>query len=279
MEVYNMIQNGDIKSLESEAPENTIALREFHNWIKLSLIFESKRLSNGNKLLDVAVGRGGDIAKWSKAKFRYVTGIDSDRKAIFEKYDFDGAIKRFQNISKNIILVPKCYFWHLSASDPNILNLLNGKDRGAIYDVVSCQFAFHYFVKEIDIVLNMVSNKLRKGGVFIGTASDGDLINKNINTGNVKLPMLNINKVNEETYEYEMKTGKTSRETYFEYRGALMENFLYKQHLIEKCEYYGLQLVRILNFHEWNLNYKGKELSKQEQAASFMNFSFVFVKS
>lgn len=276
MEVYNMIQNGDINSLESETPTNTIALREFHNWIKLSLIFESKRLSNGTKLLDLAVGRGGDIAKWSKARFRYVTGIDSDRKSIFEKYDFDGAIKRYQNISRNIATVPKCFFWHLSVTDPNIINLLNGKDRGTVYDVVSCQFAFHYFVQEIDIVLDMIKNKLRKGGVFIGTASDGDLISKN---ANVNLPILNINKVSDTSYEYEMKTGKTSRETYFEYRGALTENFLYKQFLIEKCEYYGLQLVRMLNFHEWNLKYKGNELSKQEQAASFMNFSFVFVKS
>lgn len=276
MEVYNMIQNGDINSLESETPTNTIALREFHNWIKLSLIFESKRLSNGTKLLDLAVGRGGDIAKWSKARFKYVTGIDSDRKSIFEKYNFDGAIKRYQNISRNTATVPKCFFWHLSVTDPNIINLLNGKDRGTVYDVVSCQFAFHYFVQEIDMVLNMIKNKLRKGGVFIGTASDGDLISKNTD---VNLPILNINKVSDTSYEYEMKTGKTSRETYFEYRGALTENFLYKQFLIEKCEYYGLQLVRMLNFHEWNLNYKGTELSKQEQAASFMNFSFVFVKS
>ena len=43
-------------------------LRKFHNWIKLQIITDAKLKTQGKSLLDVAVGRGGDIFKWVKNK-------------------------------------------------------------------------------------------------------------------------------------------------------------------------------------------------------------------
>ena len=85
--------SGKISQVELNSP-TTECIRKFHNWIKLQLILDSKRVTNGSNLLDVAVGRGGDIIKWSKAKFKYVIGFDSDSKSIYEKNDFDGAYKK-----------------------------------------------------------------------------------------------------------------------------------------------------------------------------------------
>ena len=112
-------------------------LRKFHNWIKLQLITDAKHSTNGKSLLDVAVGRGGDIFKWTKNNIGYVTGIDNDAKSIYEKNEFDGAIQRY-NLMKTQMKVPRCYFWNISATDPDVLNKLNQKDRGAVYDIV-CQ--------------------------------------------------------------------------------------------------------------------------------------------
>ena len=140
-------------------------LRKFHNWIKLQIITDAKLKTQGKTLLDVAVGRGGDIFKWVKNNFTYVTGIDNDAKSIHEKNQFDGAIQRF-NLMKTQMKVPRCYFWVISATDPDVLNKLNVKDRNCVYDVVSCQFSFHYFVKDIDITLNMISKKLKNGGLL-----------------------------------------------------------------------------------------------------------------
>mgnify|MGYP001165663163 CR=1 FL=1 len=89
--------------------ESLEGLRKFHNWIKLQLIIDARRTTNGTKLLDVAVGRGGDIIKWSKAKIKYVTGFDSDSKSIYEKINFDGAIKRYNSV-KSQINMPRCFF-------------------------------------------------------------------------------------------------------------------------------------------------------------------------
>ena len=173
---------------------------------------------------------------------------------------------------------PKCFFWNISATDPFVLNLLNGKDRECVYDVVSCQFSFHYFVKDIDIVLNMISKKLRSKGLFIGTATDGDLIKKNLSTHLVDKSSIRIKYVSEDMYEFELKSQKTPRETYFEYRGASTEYFLHKDFFIEKCKQFDMHPVRILNFHEWNNIYKGSPLSKEEMFCSFLNFSFIFQK-
>lgn len=275
--VFDTIQAGNLNDIEFSSHTGE-ALRKFHNWIKQQLIFESKRTTSGTKLLDVAVGRGGDIFKWSKAKFKYVTGFDCDSKSIYEKNDFDGAIKRYNSV-KSEINMPKCYFWHMSATDPFILNLLNGKDRNTIYDVVSCQFSFHYFVEDINVVLNMISKKLKNKGLFIGTATDGDLIKQNLkNTPDINKSAISLKYISEDMYEFSLISEKTSRETYFEYRGVSREYYLSKAFLIEKCKEFNMYPVRILSFHEWNSIYTGMQLSKEEMACSFLNFSFVFQK-
>lgn len=263
----------------SDPPENTEKLRQFHNWIKLQLILYSKQYTNGGKLLDVACGRGGDILKWTKAKFNFVTAIDNDTDSIYETEKFDGALKRYTSLKKNSTNIPNVFFWNASVTDPDILKKLNSIDFNTIYDVVSCQFSFHYFVKEIDVVLNMISNKLKKNGLFIGTASDGDLINNILNVSNVNLPLLYISKDSDISYKYEIKTGKTKRETYFEYRGALSEYFLYKNFLIDKCKQYNLQLLSMKNFHEWIKDYRYATISDHEAIISFLNFSFIFRKN
>ena len=101
--VFETIKLGNLNDIEffSQTEE---PLRKFHKWIKQQLIFESKRITNGTKLLDVAVGRGGDIFKWSKTGFKYVTGFDSDSKSIYENKDFDGAIKRFNSVKSEMNL-------------------------------------------------------------------------------------------------------------------------------------------------------------------------------
>ena len=152
--ILNSVIMAEIQSIDN--------LRKFHNWIKFQLINQAKRETNGKYLLDVAVGRGGDIFKWAKNNIVYVTGIDNNQQSIHEKIEFDGAIKRY-NIIKTQMRVPRCYFWNISATDPDVLNKLNIKDRNTIYDIVSCQFSFHYFVKEMDNWRCFYRNSIGRG--------------------------------------------------------------------------------------------------------------------
>jgi len=277
-EILNFIIDGKLNEIQFEEEYYTLDnLRSFHNWIKLQLIFNAKNNTNGQTLLDVAAGRGGDLMKWTKAKFKYVTGFDNDSKSIYEKNEFDGAIKRY-NTMKSIPNLPNVFFWNISATDPKCIDILNGKDHSKIYDVVSCQFAFHYFVKDIDLVLKMISSKLTKNGYFIGTSTDGDLIKNNLKNADVSNDILNIEKTSEEMYKFNLNSYNTENKTYFECTGASDEYFLHKDKLVAKCKEYNLEPVSIKNFHEWKLDYKSRELTRRECAASFLNFSFVFKK-
>jgi mRNA (guanine-N7-)-methyltransferase len=274
---------GKIHNFNLEIPKNTEALRKFHNWIKLQLILNATKTTKVESLLDIAVGRGGDLNKWARAKIKYVTGIDSDGDAIFGKEStvgFDGAIARFQGMKKSGRFIPKSYFWKMSALDPDILSKLNTKDSNKIYDIVSCQFAFHYFIENIDHVLSVISAKLRKGGLFIGTTSDGDMIKENLNNGDIILPILSIINKTDKEYIYHLNADQPGRVSFFEYKGTISEYFVIKDYFSKKAAEHSLELVEFNNFSNWYMKYVGNNprLSFQEQIVSFFNFSFIFIK-
>ena len=93
------------------------------------------------------------------------------------------------------------------------------------------------------------------------------------------MPFLDVSKVTDSSYVYEITNNGliNSKETYYDYRGALIEYFVYKERLIEKCKEYSLELVSIKSFHEWNKSLN-KVLSTNEQLISYLNFSFIFIK-
>lgn len=276
VEIYSKILSGEINAVKFSCEYTTNEqLRKFHNWIKMSMLFKSKKETMGDSLLDIGTGRGGDLMKWCKARIKYVTAFDPDKKALYEKQEFDGAIKRYSTM-KSIPNMPKVFFWNVSATDPNLLNIINSKDHNKIYDIISCHFTFHYLIKDIDTVLHFISSKLKKGGQFIGTASDGDLIKLN---GEIRNDIININKIDENCYSYVMFSEKTEHSTctYFDYKGQSEEYYTHKDYLVEMCKKYDLVCKNICNFHEWKNSYK-EEMSEQEMVSSFLNFSFVFVK-
>jgi mRNA (guanine-N7-)-methyltransferase len=280
--IYCIIKMGKIHDFMVDIPTDTQPLRDFHNWIKLKLILDAKQNTKAVSLFDIAVGKGGDLPKWGKANLKYVIGIDSDAKSLNERKEFAGAWKRYHSMKDQGQRVPKSKFLHIDIiKDAEVFEKLTNQDGGMIYDIVSCQFAFHYFVKDIDKVLNLISKKLKLGGMFIGTASDGDLIAKNLQNGDILLPVLNIIKdsTDQNKYIYHQMSGASSgTRTYFELMGTSSEYYLFKEFLVEKCKQFNLQLVEILNFHEWKKKYHGRELSAQELVASYFNFSFVFIK-
>lgn len=270
-------------------------LRKFHNFIKLNLIIDACKKTNAKNLLDIACGRGGDLQKWlnNKNNLQYILAFDSHKESIFGAFkkgnDFDGAIARFQNI-KQIYKgkMPYIIFKNLSILDDKILEKLNSIDSNKKYDVVSCQFALHYFYQNdiiLNNVLNIISLKLRKGGLFIGTATDGDLIHKILNNGNVNIPLLTLIKKDFNNYLFYIKTDKSkelTRQNYFELQGVSSEFYLFKEKLKNIALQNNLELIEYKSFYEWYQIYKKtkvyQELTIYEIVISFLNFSFIFKK-
>ena len=182
---------------------STRSLRDFHN------LYVKKKLINsvsirGNTLIDLAVGKGGDMSKWIDAKLRFVFGIDISRDNIENR--LDGACARYLNYRKKFKRMPSALFVSGNTSvnvrngdgiftdkDKTITKAIFGKGAkneselgkgvykqygiGASgFDVCSIQFAVHYMfenLKTLNNFLRNVSETTKVGGYFIGTTYDG----------------------------------------------------------------------------------------------------------
>jgi hypothetical protein len=95
------------KVSERRQSSSIIALRDLHNWIKRTFINNIAHLFKGKvNLLDIAVGRGGDIDKWNKAGIANVFGFDVSEESIESMDPFNpGAIQRlskYNNLKTNV---------------------------------------------------------------------------------------------------------------------------------------------------------------------------------
>jgi len=280
--------------VDGTTPTSINNLRKFHNLIKKDLILQSVSETKAECLLDIACGRGGDIHKWIMARLKCVYAFDSHHESVNE------AISRFNEIKKNNRgkIPPRPHqgpfikFKTLNSLNSNIIELVNQFDNNKVYDVVSCQFALHYFSENDNTlrnILTLVSKKLKKGGLFIGTASDGDLIKQNLDVGNVNIPLLNLSKTNNNNYSFYINENQSqSTINYFELQGVSSEYYLLKDKFKNIAEEagIGLELVQFKSFYDWYneiiLKSKGSnktiQLSPYEMIVSFLNFSFIFRK-
>ena len=298
--IYCIIKYGKIQNFYiPNQPIKIENMRKFHNFIKLQLILDASNATNANNLLDIACGRGGDLQKWlnTKLHLRYILAFDSHKESIYSSLrkgnTFDGAIARFLNVKQHYkTRLPFINFQNLDILDPNILNKINQIDSNKQYDIVSCQFAFHYFCRNDTIlnnVLSVISKKLRKGGLFIGTATDGDLVHNILNYGNVNIPLLTLIKEQKNNYLFYIQTDKNevlTRQNYFQIQGVSSEFYLFKEKFKQIALQNNLELVEYKSFYEWYLqDRQGRqgrqgrtELSIYEMVISFLNFSFIFKK-
>tara|TARA_Y100000389_G_scaffold46344_2_gene41284 strand:+ start:6668 stop:9994 length:3327 start_codon:yes stop_codon:yes gene_type:complete len=195
----------------------TKGLRDFHNkFVKKMLITTvSKR---NNSLIDMTVGKGGDLFKWISARLSFVLGIDVSKDNIINTRD--GACARYLKDKIKYANVPDAIFLNgdskknirngnafSSEKEKQIIKSLFGstnkdsarslgsqvlKYHGRFnegFNVVSNQFSIHYFFENPDTLNNFIRNVSEccmTGGYFIGTCYDGKRIfNKlrNLNKG------------------------------------------------------------------------------------------------
>ena len=84
--------------------KTTSSMRFFHNKIKSMLIDYAGTIKADSIMLDLAVGKGGDISKWYyNDNIKFVLGIDVSKDNIENK--IDGACKRYVEEQKNNPLI------------------------------------------------------------------------------------------------------------------------------------------------------------------------------
>lgn len=282
--IYCIILSGNINKFTTEKFTYINNLRSFHNWVKFGILVKAKGYTkdlNYLNLMDIAVGRGGDIPKWNKLGFKYAFAFDIDNKSIYGKKErdgFDGAIQRLRTFN---FRTPYVRLHNLSFLNKDILETINKLDENKLYSVVSCQFAFHYFAETqetLEHALRTISAKLKIGGVFVATITDGDLIYKNIEKNDINFPSLKISKKDSNSYKFYIQPEQNEKAGYFQITDIEKEYYVRKNNLIITAKKFNLELIEINNFYELYKKYSGNRLSIYEQLISFLNFSVIFRK-
>lgn len=184
-------------------------MRTFNNYLKNYLI---KKYTSNKSVLDVGIGKGGDIYKYFHANVKYVVGVDPSYYDLFERND--SAKNRYDKLNNNndTKKVPKMIFIQsnfglpLNVSKQNSIDKNNNDNKNNIkeylkkskkYNIINFSFSFHYLYTSNykQQLYNNINDKLSKKGIVIITVFDGDKINQFLDDKIQKDVLYNDNKI------------------------------------------------------------------------------------
>ena len=182
-------------------------MREFHNWLKSTLIYTYARKFKYEKdskltrtsVLDFGCGRGGDLMKWYHSKVGYYVGLDPSYEDIFSS--INGAVSRYNDVKKKYPDFGTMIFLQANPGfpleDDSQKKVFPNMSSEAIsefndvfkkpdfkFDIINSSFAIHYLFSDKNSVDNMVKNidkYLKLGGFVICELFDADLVMKLLN--------------------------------------------------------------------------------------------------
>jgi len=165
-------------------------IRGFHNRVKDSLY--QAFCMPGNTLLELAVGRAGDLHKWRKVKLSKILGIELSTSNLTSSRQ--GACVRYLNEKKRgVDNLPKILFAQGDMTKPfedqqsRYLNIAFGTEEASTpyltqfknveWDLASCQFAIHYACESEETFKIFVENvKAHCSSILFGTCLDGQAV-------------------------------------------------------------------------------------------------------
>lgn len=158
------------------------ASRNFNSYVKSELF---KKFQNTKWIMDFASGKGQDLFRYGTYNMKNVIFLEIDKVALTELitrkhiYSNDDKFRNNMNILiQNVDL--------LDSYKKNIKKIKNVYQKKEDIDLIICNFALHYFMKNkksLKNICKMINYYLKQGGNFIFTAFDGqkiiDLLEKN----------------------------------------------------------------------------------------------------
>jgi ribA/ribD-fused uncharacterized protein len=167
-------------------------VQDFHSTVKKDLY--KRYVKKGSTLLELAVGRGGDLHKWKVVHPSKVVGIDlyetnltAPRQGACARYLKTQAESPKEKLPP-VLFIPADMTQPLETQDHRYLRLLMGKESPSTsylenfaglqtFDVISCQFAIHYACSSEETFRSFVGNLTAHGkGIFFGTCMDGQAV-------------------------------------------------------------------------------------------------------
>jgi SAM-dependent methyltransferase len=154
------------------------AQRSFNSYVKsksLENIISDKLYDKNNTdwVIDLAAGKGQDLARLNNLNFKNGLFLDKDKNALLELINRKFTLKSYKKsnikiFTKNIDLLDN---YNDIIKDLDIFNI----EKESV-DVMICNFAIHYIIINEDKLLNLIkllNNYLKPGGRFIFTCFNG----------------------------------------------------------------------------------------------------------
>jgi hypothetical protein len=238
-------------------------MRKYHNAIKRDLY---NRYTNENtSVLELAVGKGGDLQKLFDNRVKSVIGYDIDSKSIEE------ANRRLSEYPD----------WFQRSVRLGVKDLSSDViDGNKTFDVLSAMFSFHYFFKSeetFEAILTSIENNLKVGGVFMGTFFDGASVRERLRYPfNDKDHFRIEQKVNNEKSLFGNTINVLQRDTDVSSIYNPEDEYIVDFDRFTKSMYLlGFELVESRLFSEMDSS-TFYNMSNTEKDVSFLNRTFVF---
>lgn len=164
---YNHLEE---KGLNERFNSPIFYLRNFNNWVKSVLIQEftdkvrEKDYGRPLKVLDICCGKGGDLSKWQKARVERVIFADIADVSVQQ------CQARYEDLRKRCGRIYSAEFITADCTKETLRDKYT--DPSINFDIVSCQFGFHYCFESLAQARRMLSNIsecIRPDGYFFGT--------------------------------------------------------------------------------------------------------------
>jgi mRNA (guanine-N7-)-methyltransferase len=196
-EISNPNNLQTLTNIQTRKKSDVYNLRRFHNYIKELLLDKAKNIRQQDgytgrlSLLDISVGKGGDIAKWNRTEIFNVYGLDIDRDSIKEANRRLSEFKARRTNTKNVELVVKDITKWEPKFNTNVKKWLESvtSQKAHKFDIVSCMFALNYYFideKSINNVFKFVSLQLKRNGLFIGVFLDAEKLQNFMKQNKIK---------------------------------------------------------------------------------------------
>lgn len=167
-------------------------VKKFNNYVK-NLLIQRYKAEGHDSVIDLAAGRGGDLAKYTNAGIKNLLMLEIDINAIDELLDRKYKIFT-RDVKCNMVVLRTDlnddYKKNITSIEKNLINS-DKYMHSCLYlagsvKIMHCHFAMHYLLtseKAAKNIASFINHFLSKGGVFIMTVFDGrkvfDLLKQN----------------------------------------------------------------------------------------------------
>ena len=147
-------------------------VRKLNNWVKAVLINTHVPCDDAG-VLDLCCGCGGDLTKFEHRKVSKLVGVDTSAASVQQA--------RIRAAGLSTSSMRTVFMQADLGNTDNVMGAALKTYLAGHFQAVSCQFALHYFFKDmghLTSLLSIVASSLKPGGAMFGVTANGESVSE-----------------------------------------------------------------------------------------------------